>query len=338
MFALRNRWIYIALLAIYSFLNIRFTGGDRLVGVDLPDWYLGLIILAMVLVLWEGNRLIERYLKPSAKVHPLITHFLLSLLVVVVISVLPLLFTPEGLGRFSQDFRLTLAFSFRVNLFLHCVNAIIFYINRLKDAQIETQKLKRQNLEAQFEALRNQINPHFLFNSFNVLSNLVYKDADMSAQFIEQLAKVYRYLIYHQENKLVPLEEELDFIEAYLYLLEIRFADNLHVEVNFPDSINGWQIAPVSLQLLIENAIKHNTLSANRPLTIRLALEDRYISVTNNLQPKSDMQESTGVGLQNIIKRYQFLTDEEIVIENNNSNFTVKLPLIELHDHEGVDR
>ena len=120
--------------------------------------------------------------------------------------------------------------------------------------------------------------------------------------------------------------------------MEIRFSDNLQVEMRFPEDLNGWQIVPVSLQLLIENAIKHNTLSQNRPLNIKLVLDDQYISVTNNLQPKSDVEESTGVGLQNIIKRYQFLTDEQVLIENNNHNFTVRLPLIELHNHEGADR
>ncbi len=339
MFALKNRWIYIALLALYSFLNIRFTGGDRLVGVNLPDWYLGVIILLMVAALWEGNLLIQKFLRVSLrKIHPLIINFLVSLVWVLIVSVVPLFFIPEGMVSFNENFRLTLAFVFRVNLFLHSINAIVYYINQLKDAQIETQKLKRQTVEAQFEALRNQVNPHFLFNSFNVLSNLVYKDPDTSARFIEQLAKVYRYLIYHQENKLVPLTEELEFIEAYLYLLEIRFSENLQVQINLPENIIGWQIAPVSLQLLIENAIKHNTLSQNRPLHLILSMDNGYISVSNNVQPKSEVQNSTGVGLQNIVKRYRFLTDKAVEIENNNGRFTVRLPLIETPGHESANR
>ena len=338
MFKLKNRWIYIALLALYSFLNIRFTGGDQLVGIALPDWHLALIILTMVLMLWEGNRLLQGYiLNRAGRIHPLIVFFMASLGLVVLVSVLPLLVIPNGVGRFNEEFKLTLAFAFRVNLFLHCINAIIYYINQLKDAQIETQRLKRQTVEAQFEALRNQINPHFLFNSFNVLSNLVYKSADTSAEFIQQLSKVYRYLIYHQENKLVPLKEELEFINSYLYLLEIRFSDNLNVDINVPQHLNGYHVPPVSLQLLIENAIKHNILSQNQPLNIRLGLNDDYLSVTNNLQLKSSPDESTGVGLNNIVKRYQFLTEKPVQIENNTEFFTVSIPLIHLAD-EGTDR
>ncbi len=338
MFKLKNRWIYIALLALYSFLNIRFTGGDQLVGIALPDWHLALIILLMVLMLWEGNRLLQGLVgTPASKVHPLILFFLASLVLVVVVSILPLLIIPGGISGFTEEFKLTLAFAFRVNLFLHCINAIVFYINQLKDAQIETQKLKRQTVEAQFEALRNQINPHFLFNSFNVLSNLVYKNADTSAEFIQQLSKVYRYLIYHQENKLVPLKQELDFIKSYLYLLQIRFSENLKVQLDLPQNLNGFHVPPVSIQLLIENAIKHNILSENQPLNIELGLNNDYLSVTNNLQLKSTTDESTGVGLNNIVKRYEFLTDKPVQIENNDRTLTVSIPLIHL-TNESTDR
>ena len=338
MFKLTNRWIYIALLALYSFLNIRFTGGDKLVGVPLPDWLLALVILVMVLALWEGNRLLWSLIKSNeGRIHPLIYFFAASLVLVLVVSILPLLVIPKALSGFSEEFVLTLAFAFRVNLFLHCVNAIVYYINKLKDAQIEAQKLKRQTVEAQFEALRHQINPHFLFNSFNVLSNLVYKDADTSAKFIQQLSKVYRYLIYHQENKLVPLKEELDFINAYLYLLEIRFSENLQVEMEIPQNLNGYHVPPVSLQLLIENAIKHNVLSQAQPLNIKLTLDEGYFSVINNLQLKTGVEESTGLGLNNIVKRYQFLSDKPVQIENNNEFFKVSIPLIHLSD-ESTDR
>ena len=338
MFKLKNRWLYIALLALYSFLNIRFTGGDQLVGIALPDWHLALVILLMVLMLWEGNRLLQSFIgTPASKIHPLILFFLASIALVVVISVLPLLIIPGGISGFNEEFKLTLAFAFRVNLFLHCINAIVFYINRLKDAQIETQKLKRQTVEAQFEALRNQINPHFLFNSFNVLSNLVYKNADTSAEFIQQLSEVYRYLIYHQENKLVPLRQELDFIKSYLYLLQIRFSENLKVEMDLPQNLNGFHVPPVSIQLLIENAIKHNILSESQPLSIELGLNEDYLSVTNNLQLKSTTDESTGVGLNNIVKRCEFLTDRPVQIENNDRSFTVSIPLIHL-TNESTDR
>ena len=201
-------------------------------------------------------------------------------------------------------------------------------MNRLKKAQIEAEQLKKISIEAQFESLRNQINPHFLFNCFNVLSTLVYRDADTSAKFILQLSSVYRYLLYNQEKKVVPLADELVFLNAYIFLLEIRFGKNIQVENKVREEDTLAFVAPAVLQMLIENAIKHNIVSQRDPLKIRLFSGDGWIYVSNNLQEKRVKEPSTQVGIKNILERYGFLSDRRVEIEKTTSEFTVKIPLL----------
>jgi two-component system, LytTR family, sensor kinase len=301
--------------------------------------FLFLAVGLVVLLLWELNRLAESQLgqlrkRFLSKVHPLILLFLISTANVVFACAGSLLILDLILSLPIQlDYdhaKLLLAFGFRVNLFLHCVNAIVFFMNKLKKAQIEAEQLKKISVEAQFEALRNQINPHFMFNCFNVLSTLVYKDADTSAKFIAQISNVYRYLLHSQERKVVPLHEELSFIESYLYLLQIRYGENLIVEKDITTNVDEFYVAPASLQMLVENAIKHNVISKNNPLKIRLYSHNGSIVVSNNLQEKQVKEESTHRGLQNIQSRYRLLSDELVKIEKSASEFRVEIPLLQI--------
>jgi two-component system, LytTR family, sensor kinase len=301
--------------------------------------FLFLAVGLVVLLLWELNRLAESQLgqlrkRFLSKVHPLILLFLISTANVVFACAGSLLILDLILSLPIQlDYdhaKLLLAFGFRVNLFLHCVNAIVFFMNKLKKTQIEAEQLKKISVEAQFEALRNQINPHFMFNCFNVLSTLVYKDADTSAKFIAQISNVYRYLLHSQERKVVPLHEELSFIESYLYLLQIRYGENLIVEKDITTNVDEFYVAPASLQMLVENAIKHNVISKNNPLKIRLYSHNGSIVVSNNLQEKQVKEESTHRGLQNIQSRYRLLSDELVKIEKSASEFRVEIPLLQI--------
>lgn len=228
----------------------------------------------------------------------------------------------------NSHLTLLMVFGFRVNLFLNCLNAIVYYMNRLKKTQLEAEQLKKISIEAQFEALRNQINPHFLFNCFNVLSTLVYKDADTSAKFIAQLSTVYRYLLFNQEKKVVQLKDELDFLDAYLFLLKIRFGENIVVKNTIAPDGEKFFMAPAVLQMLIENAIKHNIVSKKYPLHIRLFSENGCIVVSNTLQEKEVKELSTQVGLRNITSRYLFLSNEPVKIFKTDKEFTVKIPLL----------
>ena len=340
MFGIRYRYLLILLLAVYSYLNILFTVGQKLFDFYVSKPELFLTLFAVVFIVWELNRLIENSLPDlerifRKRIHPLILLFLASIINVVIagISVLALLYLVAGIQfPFKSDhITLLLAFGFRVNLFLNCINAIVFYMNRTKKAQLEAEQFKKISAEAQFEALRNQINPHFLFNSFNVLSSLVYKDPDTSAKFIGQLSHVYRYLLYSQEKKIVLLSEEMEFIRAYLFLLEIRFGENLRIIMEEFDDQNFY-IAPATLQMLIENAIKHNIVSRKMPLTISIWIESGMLVISNNLQLKEIKEPSTKVGLQNIISRYLFLSSRKVIVREENNSFVVRIPLLTLEE------
>ncbi|MFM9838106.1 MAG: sensor histidine kinase [Cyclobacteriaceae bacterium] len=339
MFGIKYRYLFIFLLTVYSYFNIQFTVGESLLEKEFHGVFLFLAVGLVVLLLWELNRLAESQLSQLrklflSKIHPLILLFLISTANVVFACAGSLLILDLILGLPIQlDYdhaKLLLAFGFRVNLFLHCVNAIVFYMNKLKKAQLEAEQLKKISVEAQFEALRNQINPHFMFNCFNVLSTLVYKDADTSAKFIAQISNVYRYLLHSQERKVVPLHEELSFIESYLYLLQIRYGENLIVEKDITTNVDEFYVAPASLQMLVENAIKHNVISKNNPLKIRLYSHNGSIVVSNNLQEKQVKEESTHRGLQNIQSRYRLLSDELVKIEKSASEFRVEIPLLQI--------
>ncbi|MEM7548200.1 MAG: histidine kinase [Bacteroidota bacterium] len=336
MFNYKYRYFFIILLSIYSVLNILFTGGDRLVDMELPIPHLLILIFIVVTGIWEGNSLLMKLIGKNGyflpNIHPLIKLFLGSVLIVFLISSILTygIFKFYSLESFSTEFKLSLGFSFRVNLFLNCVNAIVFYINQHKNAQLETQELKKKNIEAQFEILKNQINPHFLFNSFNVLSSLVYENPELAGDFIERLSKVYRYILTHKEHKLVDLREEINFLKSYLFLLEVRYDKNLKTEIDLPEKyFDNYQIPPATLQILIENVIKHNIVSEKKKLNIKISNNfGTYLTVTNNLQLKTSKEESTSVGLANIQERFEFLTKDPVIIESNEGEFKVRLPLI----------
>lgn len=335
MFSTRNRYLFILLLSVYSYINILVTIGERLFDFELNSFYLFGVLTLVVLGVWELNRLVEKQvIKKTTRIHPLILLFLASMINVVMVSTISLFALYAILGmplQFNFDhWKLLTAFGFRVNLFLNCVNAIVFFMNRLKKAQLEAEQLKKQNIEARFEALRNQINPHFLFNCFNVLSTLVHKDAEASSTFIAQLSNVYRYLLYNQENKIVPLKDELAFLDSYTYLLRTRFNENLLIENRISDSSDKIMVAPASLQMLIENAIKHNVASRKQPLKIILEKQEDYIVVSNTLQKKEIEEESTKIGLGNIVKRYKLLSDQPVIVEMTQINFIVKLPVLHI--------
>jgi sensor histidine kinase YesM len=203
------------------------------------------------------------------------------------------------------------------------------FLVQWRAAAVDAERSKKESVAAQYESLKSQVNPHFLFNSLNALTNLVYEDQDKAAQFIKQLSEVYRYVLDSREKEVVNIEEELRFLESYFFLQKIRFGENLKIENGL--SAVSSMIAPLALQLLVENAIKHNVVSADNPLLIRLYQEGKSIVVENSLLRKSIITEtSNGIGIDNIKKRYQFLAKQEVVVLETKENFIVKLPIIEV--------
>jgi len=193
---------------------------------------------------------------------------------------------------------------------------------------VENEQLKHENLLVQLTSLKNQLNPHFLFNSLNTLSWLINEDKAKSQLYLQKLSQVLRYSLSMQEQSLVSLKEELALVESYIFLLQMRFGENLNVSKKVKP-LEGFQIPPLSLQLLIENAIKHNIISSASPLEVRIELQlaDKTILVSNSLNIKSNSA-GTGIGLANLNQRFKLLTTREIEIKQNDTSFWVVLPLI----------
>ncbi len=221
-----------------------------------------------------------------------------------------------------------------------------------KTTSLEKEQLQRENLQSQLASLKNQVNPHFLFNSLNTLVHLIPENPDSAIKFVQKLSKVYRYILEMRDTATTPLSTELEFLNAYVFLLKERFGDNLYVNIDddvcakiegvtsshplntvVNTDVCEKHIIPLSLQILFENAIKHNVISAQRPLTISVSIEnDAHLIVRNNLQRKNQVQEGTGVGLQNIRNRYQLVSQKEVDIIVTKESFIVSLPLLNIEN------
>jgi two-component system, LytTR family, sensor kinase len=202
---------------------------------------------------------------------------------------------------------------------------------RMRDMEIQAEQLMKENALAQFEALKNQVSPHFLFNSLSILSSLVHVDANLSEKFIGQLAKAYRYILEQKDNDTVSLKTELDFLQSYAFLLKIRFENKFDVKILITDQeAERYRIAPLTLQLLIENCVKHNRMSQKEPLIVTISVKDNYLVVINPIRSRSEFERitSTGIGLANIKNRYHLLTKSPVQIVQDEESFTVKIPLL----------
>lgn len=207
------------------------------------------------------------------------------------------------------------------------LSGLNFYqLAREKAAQAE--RLQRDYAQVRLQALKSQVNPHFLFNSLSVLSSLVHVNPELSERFIIHLSKAYRYILDQKEHQMVSLKEELNFLEAYFFLLQIRFDNKIRLEQAINLNPAHYQLPPLTLQLLTENAVKHNKMSAAEPLIISIRTEGDWLVVQNVINKRDQHESSTGVGLENIQKRYAMLTDKKVTIEPSELLFTVKLPLL----------
>jgi LytS/YehU family sensor histidine kinase len=205
----------------------------------------------------------------------------------------------------------------------------IYFMHQLKHSVEEQENLKRESIKEQLDALKTQVNPHFLFNNLNTLASLIPENPKYAEKFVQELSKVYRHILDVKDAKTITLKEELDVVQAYSFLLKTRFENNLYIEINVPVEKLQKKIVPLSLQLLIENAVKHNIASSEKPLQINIFTNNGSIVVDNNLQMKKQIMESTGIGLDNIRNRYKLLSTESVKVVTTENNFTVSIPLIE---------
>lgn len=206
---------------------------------------------------------------------------------------------------------------------------ILFLVKEKEQDRKKVNQLGRERSEARLHALQNELDPHFLFNALNTLNHLIIKNPEQAHLFNNKLAQVYKYFLINKDKELIPLEKELDFLDDYFYLLQLRYDQKLKLEIQLQQTpVSEVKIPPCSLQILLENAIKHNSFSEEEPLQIIISLNGQYIKVMNKMRPKPHMIDSTRIGLNNLNSRYKLLTDKEIIINPGKENFCVKLPVI----------
>lgn len=289
-------------------------------------------------VLWWGNSLLVEYLNyklswfDQANLRVILGIFGSLIYTILAFILLQLILMPtfhdypiqSVLANFTiRNLYMPVIITALITLIIH----LVAFFNEWRKAELEKEALKREHLASQFETLKSQVNPHFLFNSLNALSTLVYKDQDLAAQFIQQLSKVYRHVLDTQNKEVISIATELKALEAYIFLVKIRFGDNLNINLDLPES-NNYKIAPLALQMLVENAIKHNIVSKSKPLTIDIFIKNEMITVKNNLQIKNSVAESSGIGLANIQARYNYIAKKEVVIQQTATEFSVHIPLL----------
>ena len=303
-----------------------------------PGFFLfWLVALFHAFVSWEGcrklfsvfrNRFPHYHQTLKRTVVQTGTILLYTLLVALLMYGIRLLVFPE-----SKD-SLTLSSQFFNTLIpTLCVTLMYESVAFFKDWKNNVQKteaLARENVQSQLEVLKNQLDPHFLFNSLNTLASLIDYENMGAQQYLDRLSDVYRYVLLSREKRTVSLEEEMEFLDAYVYLAKIRFRENLEVVKEISPEAYQKQVAPLSLQMLVENALKHNVFSKERPLKISIVEEGKdFLWVINNVQEKTIFEKSTKVGLHNIRNRYQLLSDREVEISQEGGLFKVGIPLLQ---------
>jgi two-component system, LytTR family, sensor kinase len=210
-----------------------------------------------------------------------------------------------------------------------------YFFTMWKRQAIEAEALKSRQLRAELDVLRNQVSPHFLFNSLNTLVALIHEDADQAARFTKDLSHVYRYILQHKDKEVVDLGTELDFTRAYIDLMKVRFADSLRIHLEVAPEHRHLLVAPLTLQLLLENALKHNVASLARPLQVDIHVEGgRTLVVRNSLHRKQGVVEGTGTGLSNVRQRYAYLSERPVDVIETREHFLVALPLLRFAEHE----
>lgn len=289
-------------------------------------------------IIWKGNMKLMYFLRKSnvemydTYLKTVVTYFLANVLYAGIISIAAL----YGWDLLSREpgidvtaIMLASLFVIIAILFINNLFEIILLRREMEFTRMSARKMETAKVEAELEALKTQLDPHFIFNSLNTLSYLITREPQNAKLFNDTLAKVYRYILGNKEKDLVLLKEELEFISNYFYLLKIRFSEAVNMIIEINDvSAEDFLIPPISLQTLVENAIKHNEFNEMHPLDIKVTVSANHVVVRNPIKPKEQSGPSNKIGLNNLDNRYKLITRKNIVIENNYRFFTVKLPIL----------
>ncbi|MGN6341428.1 MAG: sensor histidine kinase [Flavisolibacter sp.] len=336
---LHDKWFRFIGIPVIAFMgHIIFYNRNEAGEQRYGFWIIYLLSLAETMLLWEVNRLVFLYYRnrfPALQQtrQRIIYVFFASMIVTIIL---------RGLNVYVFDKTKFWGYEFPLEAYLQAIAVAMlfvvvvggvyeatYYFRKWKDMAVEAEALKKENLQTQFDSLKMQINPHFLFNSLGSLSSLIEENPKEARTFVNEMASVYRYLLQSNEKGLVTLQEEIEFIEAYTGMLTKRFPEGLQVSININDEDRQKMLPPLTLQLLLENAVKHNAVLASKPLHVQINSEGRNIlKVCNNLQPKTSPVQSNRMGLHNIITKYKLLNKPGVSITKTDESFCILLPLI----------
>ena len=212
----------------------------------------------------------------------------------------------------------------------------IHFLKAWRRSELESERLQKENIKSQLDALKNHLDPHFLFNNLNILSALIDKDVQKSKEFLDKFAEVYRFLLKSKGSELISVRQELEFLSSYMYLITTRFGKNVSWTIDLNCVKDESFIPPLTLQMIFENGIKHNSISKNTPLRFELTSEENghhgFIVLKNNVNPKREDVSSNKTGIKNIMKRYSHFTDQKVLVANTGTEFIVKIPIVEIDE------
>lgn len=317
--------------AIALLFKILFFSMPDVIGIDLAP------ITIIIFVIWEVNKTIDKWLNTkyswieNSKQRLIaqaiaFTAFTSIALFLLMFSLHQIKFGDGRIINHKMQEMFLPALFFALALITIYISFNFF--KSWKKSLVEIEKYKTQSTEAQLQNLKKQINPHFLFNNLSVLSSLVYQNQDKAVEFINELSKVYRYVLDNENSELVTLKEELNFLHHYTYLLKIRFEDAISFSVTIDENDKHCYLPPMCLQMLLENIIQHNEVSQENPLKVNIHAKDNALTIENKIQLRSDKPESSRTGLKNIESRYAYFTNKAVEISNNGILFKVTLPLL----------
>uniref|UniRef100_UPI003217B3AC sensor histidine kinase n=1 Tax=uncultured Draconibacterium sp. TaxID=1573823 RepID=UPI003217B3AC len=327
------RFIYVSLIAVGVLNLIEYVVGSYQDSIK-PDYFYYVLIIVSFNVVAEFqiilDNILERFLPVPDKIRLRVAiQFVFGLFVLVMVMKITMFFIEPGL----------LGESTKPSVFMGLIMGLLFvqmtasslavarFTQKWVDSQEQIAEMKREKLRMDYNSLQDQLNPHFLFNNLSVLKSLIIYDQEAALQFTENFTDVYRYVLQSKDKRLVKLNDELDFIKSYIGLHKERLGTGLEVESSILEEDGEKEIAPLTLQLLVENAIKHNVTSRENPLKIFIDTDSRLLTVSNSLNLRASSY-STETGLKNLVKRYEMLTSNEIVVQYDDERFEVKVPLL----------
>jgi hypothetical protein len=334
---INDRLILIFGIPILSIIAFLLLGQDMLAG-DSKKALVGILSsLSSTVIMWLGVRNIVVYLW---KKHPWeknpIRHLLIEIVAIVGFTMLAGLLVTLFWYLFDKDsikiddLGLNIFFTLTITFFITSLHEGYFFFLQWKKTLVISENLEKENIQSQYETLKSQISPHFLFNNLNTLASLIEEDPKVAVEYVQRTADYYRSILGVKDKDVIPLSEELKLIEDYYFLQKKRYGTNLNLTIEVPVEVMQTVVAPLTIQMLFENAIKHNIISNDKPLKVRISINGDFIEVENNLQTRELDEKSSRIGLQNISNRYKFLSGKDVVVSQNGITFKVNIPILNM--------